>query len=43
MERRFIKLRQEDMTVDAYATEFLRLSKSAPISVVEERDKAHRF
>lgn len=32
------RLRQEGMTVDAYATEFLRLSRFAPLLVAEKRD-----
>ena len=43
MEERFCQLRQQDLTVDAYAAEFARLSRFAPSMVAEEEDRAHRF
>jgi hypothetical protein len=36
MEERFCQLRQHDLTVDAYAAEFARLSRFAPSMVAEE-------
>ena len=43
MEQRFVHLRQYDRTVDAYAAEFLRLSRFAPSMVKDEEDRANRF
>jgi hypothetical protein len=41
MEERFCQLRQYDMSVDAYAVEFARLSRFAPSMVTDEEDRAH--
>ena len=43
MEQRFIHLKQFDKSVDANATEFLRLSRFAPSMVENEEDRANRF
>ena len=43
MEQRFVHLRQYDRTVDAYAAEFLRLSRFTPSMVKDEEDRANRF
>ena len=43
MEERFYQLRQHDLSVDAYAAEFARLSRFAPSMVADEEDRAYRF
>ncbi|XP_030467215.1 uncharacterized protein LOC115686149 [Syzygium oleosum] len=39
----FLRLQQNQMTVDQYEAEFVRLSKSAPRMVDHPEDKAQRF
>ena len=43
MKQRFIHLKQYDRSVDAYAAEFLRLSRFSPSMVADEEDRANRF
>jgi hypothetical protein len=43
MEQQFTSLKQYDKSVDAYAAEFLRLSRFAPHMVAEEKHRARRF
>lgn len=43
MEEEFISLKQQEKTVDEYATEFLMLSRFAPSMVADEGDRANRF
>ena len=38
-----MNLRQWDRTIDAYAAEFVRLSRFAPMLVADEEDKANHF
>ncbi|MFW5439049.1 hypothetical protein [Paenibacillus apiarius] len=43
MECQFMDLQQRDRTVDAYAVEFIKLSRFAPAMVAKEEDRAYRF
>ena len=43
MEEKFINLKQWEKSVDAYAAEFLRLSRFAPYMVADEETKVKRF
>lgn len=43
MQKRFVNLRQGDMSVDRYAAEFLRLNRFAPKLVKDEEDKASQL
>ena len=43
MEEQFIRLRQWDNTVDAYAADFRRLSRFASYMVADEEKRASRF
>ena len=43
MEEQFIRLRQWDVTVDAYAADFRRLSRFASYMVADEKKRASRF
>jgi hypothetical protein len=43
MQSQFMNLKQRDKSVEAYAAEFLRLSRFAPKLVEDEADRADRF
>lgn len=43
MRTKFLELQQGDQTVDAYITEFVKLSRFAPALVVDEVKWAHMF
>ena len=43
MQSQFMNLKQKDRSVEAYAAEFLRLSRFAPKMVEDEADRADRF
>ena len=43
MQSQFMNLKQMDKSVEAYAAEFLRLSRFSPQMVADEADRADRF
>lgn len=43
MRKKFLELQQEDQTVDAYATDFVRLGCFALTLLVDEEERAHMF
>lgn len=43
MRKKFLELQQRDRSVDAYAAEFVKLSRFALILVSDEEEKTHIF
>ena len=43
MKDQFIRLQQENRSVDEYALDFLRLSRFAPYTLTDEEKRAERF